>query len=402
MTSKPKNIALAHPLMIIGGAERLMLDLALALKSKGHRVKLFTTSLDQRCAFREAIDGTIEVETIGNKIPNLLFNRFQLIIGIIKMFILTIFMLLFRPKYDLYIVDTNPYVLPLFKLFRRKVVFYGHFPDKLLAPGGSKLFRAYRWVMGLIEECCFLFCDQVWVNSGYSRSMYQSSFKLGRAKRTDFSVVYPCINFDNLTNKSGERGSDADTPLPERFFFSLNRIERKKKIELAIQAFALLKSDVKNWQSGTKLVIAGGYVAGQLESRTYLADLEREIDNLQLKDDVIIMLNISSEMRLRLLNSCIAVLYTPPNEHFGIVPVEAMYLEKPVICQNNGGPVESVGPGCGFLLSDIPKDWADKMALLLSDKDRTLRMGKAAKQNAIDKFSFESFADIINSKIKLL
>jgi alpha-1,3/alpha-1,6-mannosyltransferase len=54
----------------------------------------------------------------------------------------------------------------------------------------------------------------------------------------------------------------------------------------------------------------------------------------------------------------IALLYTPPNEHFGIVPLEvscllfplslttsslqAMSLGTPVIAVNNGGPLETV------------------------------------------------------------
>lgn len=32
-----------------------------------------------------------------------------------------------------------------------------------------------------------------------------------------------------------------------------------------------------------------------------------------------------------------AVLYTPHNEHFGIVPVESMYVGTPVIAVNSGG-----------------------------------------------------------------
>lgn len=42
--------------------------------------------------------------------------------------------------------------------------------------------------------------------------------------------------------------------------------------------------------------------------------------------------------RAWLLQNCLAVLYTPEREHFGIVPVEAMYNEAPVIACNSGGP----------------------------------------------------------------
>lgn len=48
--------------------------------------------------------------------------------------------------------------------------------------------------------------------------------------------------------------------------------------------------------------------------------------------------NISDEERAFLLKNCIAVLYTPEREHFGIVPVEAMYNCVPIIACNSGGP----------------------------------------------------------------
>jgi alpha-1,3/alpha-1,6-mannosyltransferase len=45
------------------------------------------------------------------------------------------------------------------------------------------------------------------------------------------------------------------------------------------------------------------------------------------------------------------LLYTPANEHFGIVPIEAMHLGCVVIACNSGGPLESIEDGeTGFLL----------------------------------------------------
>ena len=36
------------------------------------------------------------------------------------------------------------------------------------------------------------------------------------------------------------------------------------------------------------------------------------------------------------------MLYTPPREHFGIVPLEAMLAKTPVLAINFGGPLETV------------------------------------------------------------
>lgn len=60
--------------------------------------------------------------------------------------------------------------------------------------------------------------------------------------------------------------------------------------------------------------------------------------------------SISSEEKADLLARCLCVLYTPEDEHFGIVPLEAMVAGKPVLACNSGGPVESIVDGVtGFL-----------------------------------------------------
>jgi len=43
-------------------------------------------------------------------------------------------------------------------------------------------------------------------------------------------------------------------------------------------------------------------------------------------EQVVFLRSFSSEQRGELLNKCIAVVYTPDREHFGIVPVEGVSL----------------------------------------------------------------------------
>ena len=70
--------------------------------------------------------------------------------------------------------------------------------------------------------------------------------------------------------------------------------------------------------------------------------------------------------RAALLAACRAVIYTPENEHFGIVPLEAMASSRPVIACNSGGPKESVLNGItGFLCEPQPSQFARAMEQLL-------------------------------------
>ena len=60
------------------------------------------------------------------------------------------------------------------------------------------------------------------------------------------------------------------------------------------------------------------------------------------------------------------MVYTPQNEHFGIVPLEAMAAGRPVIACNSGGPRESVlHDVTGFLCAPLPGNFADAMQRLM-------------------------------------
>ena len=59
MSSSPKTIVFFHPDLGIGGAERLVIDAAVGLKTLGHKVVIFTSHCDPKHCFDEARDGTV-------------------------------------------------------------------------------------------------------------------------------------------------------------------------------------------------------------------------------------------------------------------------------------------------------------------------------------------------------
>ena len=87
------------------------------------------------------------------------------------------------------------------------------------------------------------------------------------------------------------------------------------------------------------------------------------------------------------------MLYTPENEHFGIVPVEAMYCGCIPLACNSGGPTESVKDGeTGFLLdADNTKQWALKLKYIFSSTEKLKSMKTASKKWVEDIFSFKAF-----------
>ena len=88
--------------------------------------------------------------------------------------------------------------------------------------------------------------------------------------------------------------------------------------------------------------------------------------------------------------NALCLLYTPKEEHFGIVPCEAMIQGVPVIAINNGGPKETVSHGnTGYLLENDPKTWFQHMAKFSTATEKELSaFRQRCKQRMYDLFEF--------------
>jgi glycosyltransferase involved in cell wall biosynthesis len=81
------------------------------------------------------------------------------------------------------------------------------------------------------------------------------------------------------------------------------------------------------------------------ESRIYYELLNQRCTELGIEDMIEFVPSPSEEVKFSLYRQCDSVIYTPPNEHFGIVPIEALEQRRPVIVINSGGPAETVIEG---------------------------------------------------------
>jgi glycosyltransferase involved in cell wall biosynthesis len=192
-------------------------------------------------------------------------------------------------------------------------------------------------------------------------------------------------------------GFEPNTPSDrfERFFLVAGRIMWTKNIELAIGAFhEFVRTSREFGDFG--LVIAG--IVDE-KSRPYLARLE----GLTQGDPRIRFCIFPSDEELaKLYIECYGVLFTPFNEDWGIVPIEAMAFGKPVIAVNRGGPRETVVHGVtGFLEEPEDGAFARRMAELASDLDLARRIGRAGYLHS-QRFSWDAFVDRIDREIEVL
>ena len=109
-------------------------------------------------------------------------------------------------------------------------------------------------------------------------------------------------------------------------------------------------------------------------------------------------------MKTMLLNAATLLLYTPPNEHFGIVPLEAMLAGVPVLAVNSGGPLETIVDGeTGWLRSvDDVSQWTQVLQESLRSafaKDLQ-QMGKKGRERVKTEFSEQKMADTLDDELE--
>lgn len=373
------RIALIHPDLGLGGAERLTVDLALSLQNLGHCPTIFTPHQDPRRTFSEVAppNPQVPVQVIRTFVPRSLFKKLHAILAALRCSLCALYVCLFR-RPDVAIVDIVSLPVLIFALFRLPVLFYCHYPDKLLADSlnpaavASPVKRVYRTLVDAIEAVSLRFASAVVCNSKFTVSAYKRTFPSLKTP----CVVYPCVKVVDSVDRA-----------PEDMLLSLNRYERKKNVSLAVETLAVLVERVPHREF--KVVIAGGYDERLRENVEYFAELQQLVISRGLQHRVKMMRNVSEEERKELLRVAVAVLYTPRNEHFGIVPLEAMAQGVPVVAVNSGGPVESVEDGMtGFLCEGSAESFAN--AVLKVDGGR---MGKNGRDRVRRYFSREALGE---------
>lgn len=277
-------------------------------------------------------------------------------------------------------------------------MFYCHHPDQVLTSYESLQKKLYRLPINYLEEITTGQADKVFVNSLYTKSVYKKTFKKLDADKTN--VLYPSINtsfFDKVHVLTMDRILDKKMPTDTCFLLSINRYERKKELSLAIEALADLKNFLnKDEFNNVYLIMAGGYDKRVQENVDYYLELIGLADELGVTDKVFFLRSPTDIEKVSILMNCDVLIYTPPNEHFGIVPLEAMYASKPVIARDSGGPKESVVDGLtGFLVDK--ENFSKKLATLIKSKSLRQEFGIAGKNIFLNKFSFQAFSDNLNT-----
>ncbi|XP_006887031.1 PREDICTED: alpha-1,3/1,6-mannosyltransferase ALG2 [Elephantulus edwardii] len=389
------SVLFLHPDLGVGGAERLVLDAALALRARGCAVQIWTAHYDPGHCFAESRE--LPVHCAGDWLPRSLgWGRGAALCAYLRMVYLALYVLLLSGvEFDVVVCDQVSACIPVLRLARRrkKILFYCHFPDMLLTKRDSFLKRLYRAPIDWIEEHTTGLADCIVVNSRFTANVFKNTFKT--LSHIDPDVLYPSLNFSSFDSAVPEKLDDLVPKGKNVLFLSINRYERKKNLPLALEALVELRGRVtaQDWDR-VHLVMAGGYDERVLENVEHYQELKSMVQRCDLGQHVTFLRSFSDKQKISLLHGCTCVLYTPSNEHFGIVPLEAMYMQCPVIAVNSGGPLESVLHNVtGFLCEPDPVHFSEAMEKFLHKPSLKATMGLAGRARVKEKFSSEAFAE---------
>ena len=252
------RVAFVHPDLGIGGAERLVVDAALALKSRGHTVRLFTAHHDPSHCFRETTDGSLEVTCRGDWLPRHFCHLGYAFWAYVRMIYVALYLVLLSgAEFDVVFCDQISACVPVLKWSQASVLFYCHFPDQLLTTRRSRLKKLYRWPIDWVEETTTGKAHDVLVNSNFTAQVFRSTFR--SLVHVQPTVLYPSLNFSAF-DRPPEDLEDVVPPQAKVVFLSINRYERKKNLPLAIRAFSRLQSQLREGERPTvHLVMAGEF-----------------------------------------------------------------------------------------------------------------------------------------------
>lgn len=270
--------------------------------------------------------------------------------------------------------------------------------------------QTYLWVLAGLANVTV-------VNSHFTAGVFKDTF---RSIRKQPQVLYPSLSFDKFDQPFSSTLARVVESRPKFVLLSINRYERKKNLGLALRSIgivrmnfiiksllnvscqlALLKEEAK--LEDIHLIMAGGYDERLPENVEHFEELSKLSESLGLQNFVTFLRSPNDDVKSCLLHSSQCLLYTPDKEHFGIVPLEAMYCKLPVIAVRSGGPLETVEDHrTGYLCEPTPEDFSARIQYLYDNQKLVEEMGERGRLRVREYFSFDSFSNQLNELVDSL
>ncbi len=264
------------------------------------------------------------------------------------------------------------------------------------------------YVLDHPDKICWLFHQhrQIYDLLGTEYSYFQDTME-------DFTYIQQIKNIDNNTlaearkiftisqNVSGRlknyNGLDSEPLYPPTkyeqkyynnsygdYVFVAGRLDPLKRLDLMIKAMKFTHKQIK-------FIIAG---KGSQE-----AELKKLAKKTGVSDRVIFKGFVTDEELLDLYANCFAVYFSPLDEDYGFITVEAFKSRKPVITTvDSGGVLEFVEDGKnGFITANDPGEIAQKANALYDNKKMCSEFGESG-YNRVEKIAWDQVIEKLTAE----
>ncbi len=363
-------------LTLMGGAERIVLKIA-----QHYKAGIYTAEYSRGSTFPEFAD--LDIHVVGKPMLSKMLPYGRVMQGL--NYGMSFYNLKISEDYDV----INAHIAPSHWIKHKndRVIWYCHTPLRDiydLYEYRLSLKKAYQkpvHVLGAkgvrsIDRRIVKRIDFIFANSSNTKSRISKYYG-----REDAVVLNGGIDY-KLYKDMGDG----------KYFFYPSRISQNKRQDYAIRAFSIFKRKVK----GYRLILSGAVS----KDDSYASYYRQVREEAKAVGDIDIIENPTDSRLRSLLSHSTAVLYTPINEDYGLVPLEAMASGKPVISVNEGGPRDTIVDGkTGYLVND-ETEMAEKMRLIADNPQIAKELGKAGIKRIKEHYSWSRFFEVFDKKAR--
>ena len=362
-----KLIITQSNLTLKGGAERVLLKIA-----QHYKAKIYTIEYDKAATFSEFSELDVEVISKETLLRILPYGRVAQGLS----YGLGFYNMRIKDDYDV----INAQVAPSHWIRNNndRVLWYCHTP---------------------LRDIYDLYGFRLSMKKAYQKPIYIIGAKAVRCidKKVIKKIELIVANSDNIKSRVIKYFGRADTQVlgggveyesyheggDEKYFLYPSRMSPNKRQDYAIRAFEIFKRKI----GGYRLLLVGPVSKDGFYYDYYkkVAEQAKRVGDVEIVDDV-----GDAEMK-DLYADATAVLYTPMDEDYGLVPLEAMASYKPIISVNEGGPKKTIiDKETGFLVNS-EDEMAMRMKEIAENPSLAKAMGKSGRIRVQKEYSWERF-----------
>ena len=382
---------------LLSGAERLILGVAEALAAAGHQPRIVCHQFDESC--RPRLAPGVELQCSGKRLDWARNRYLNAIFDYARTLQLSGWL---DPGAGAH-VCFGP-ALPL-AWYRKRVsrssvpvLYFCYEPPRALYQDRQLVLRRLGLARFLVAPLLTIYrgldrrfvraVDAVCTNSHFSASRIETCY--GRAA----AVITHGVDRERFDAAQPADGGSPERAGGERpVLLTVNYLHPRKRVDLAIQAVALMDESVDSPLRSSELRVVGD---GPERDK-----LERLAEQLGVADRVTFTGFVDDDALPGYYWRATAYVHTTREESLGLSVIEAAYCGCPVVAVDEGGVSETVKDGAtGLLVAATAEAIAAGIRDIVEQPDRGAGMGQRGRDRVIELYSWERGAEELLAAVR--